>query len=36
MINLFKIGRMRDLDDSDMYATLDDYTSSKLAIELEK
>lgn len=36
MLNLFKIGRRKDLEDKDLYTILDDHASSKLANELEK
>lgn len=36
MIDLFKKGRIRDLEDTDLYATLDDHSASKLVKELEK
>lgn len=36
MLNLFKIGRKKDLCANDLYATLNDYNSSSLGDELEK
>ncbi|CAI6363936.1 unnamed protein product [Macrosiphum euphorbiae] len=36
MSNLFKIGRHRDLIETDLYTTLDDHTSSSLGDQLEK
>lgn len=36
MSNLLKIGRRRDLNEIDLYTTLDDHTSSPLGDKLEK
>ncbi|XP_008187158.1 probable multidrug resistance-associated protein lethal(2)03659 isoform X2 [Acyrthosiphon pisum] len=36
MLNLFKIGQDRDLDETDLYTTLDDQVSSSLGDKLEK
>lgn len=36
MLNLFKIGRSRDLEENDLYVTLKDHSSSTLGDELEK
>ncbi|XP_060872043.1 LOW QUALITY PROTEIN: ATP-binding cassette sub-family C member 4-like [Metopolophium dirhodum] len=36
MSNLLKIGRRRDLKETDLYTTLDDHTSSSLGDQLEK
>jgi len=34
--NLLKIGRLRDLNETDLYTTLDDQKSSTLGDKLEK
>lgn len=36
MSNLLKIGRRRDLKETDLYTTLDDHKSSSLGDQLEK
>lgn len=36
MLNLLKTGRIRDLNETDLYATLDDQKSSTLGDQLEK
>jgi len=36
MLNLFKTGRKRDLEENDLYITLNDHNSSLLGNELEK
>jgi len=36
MLNLFKTGRIRDLDETDLFTTLDDQISSSLGDKLEK
>lgn len=36
LLNLFKIGRKRDLNENDLCETLEHYSSSRLGSELEK
>lgn len=36
MVNLFKKGQKKELEENDLYGTLDEYKSSSLGNELEK
>lgn len=36
LLNLFKIGQKRDINEDDLYKTLNDHKSSTLGNELEK
>lgn len=36
MLNLFKTGRNRDLEEHDLYTTLKDHTASYLGLKLEE
>lgn len=36
MLNLFKLGHKRDLEEKDLYTTLNSHKSTRLGNELEK
>jgi len=36
LLNIFKIGQQRDLEEDDLFETLNDHSSSLLGNELEK